>query len=95
VNDYNVIKKPIISEKAELLRREFNKYTFEVDKRANKLEIRKAIENIFDVKVETVTTLNVKPKEKRHGMRLYKTPLKKKAVVKLKDGDKITYFEGV
>lgn len=92
---YDIIKKPIITEKSELVRRELNKYTFEVDKRANKIEIGKAVENIFGVKVVSVTTLNIKPKEKRHGMKLYKTPLKKKAVVELKQGDKITYFEGV
>jgi large subunit ribosomal protein L23 len=92
---YDIIRKPIITEKSELLRRDLNKYTFEVDKRANKIEIGKAVELIFNVKVVSVTTVNIKPKEKRHGMRLYNTPLKKKAVVELKEGDKITYFEGV
>lgn len=95
MNKYNVVKKPIITEKTEILRREYNKYTFEVDKRANKIEIRKAVEEIFGVKVEEVNTLNIKPTTKRHGMKLYQTPLRKKAVVKLKDGDAIKYFEGV
>ncbi len=53
------------------------------------------MEKIFNVKVEKVNTLNIKPKAKRHGMKEYTTPLIKKAIVKLKDGDKITYFEGV
>ena len=92
---YEIIKKPVITEKSELLRRNFNKYTFEVDRRANKIEIRKAVEKIFGVTVESVATLTSKPKTKRHGMKLYKTPLKKKAIVKLKDGDNIKYFEGV
>ncbi|BDU49525.1 50S ribosomal protein L23 [Haliovirga abyssi] len=92
---YEMIRKPIITEKSELLRREFNKYTFEVDKRVNKLEIKNAVEKIFGVTVESVATITSKPKTKRHGMKLYKTPLKKKAIVKLKDGDNIKYFEGV
>lgn len=95
MTQYDIIRKPIVTEKSELLRRESNKYTFEVDRRANKIEIGKAVEKIFDVKVVSVTTLNIKPKDKRHGMKMYKTPLKKKAVVELKDGDKITYYEGV
>lgn len=92
---YDIIKKPIITEKSELIRKNFNKFTFEVDRRANKLEIRSAVEAIFGVKVEEVTTLNIKPKNKRHGQRPYVTTTKKKAVVKLKDGDTIKYFQGV
>lgn len=92
---YDIIKKPIITEKSELLRRNYNEYTFEVDKRANKVQIRKAVEQIFKVKVESVNTLNIKPTTKKHGMKLYNTPLRKKAIVKLKTGNTITYFEGV
>lgn len=85
---YDIIKKPVITEKSELLRREYNKYTFEVNPKANKIEIRKAIETIFGVKVESVATMNVKPITKRHGMKLYKTQAKKKAIVKLAEGSK-------
>lgn len=85
---YDIIKKPVITEKSELLRREYNKYTFEVNPKANKIEIRKAIETIFGVKVESVATMNVKPVTKRHGMKLYKTQAKKKAIVKLAEGSK-------
>lgn len=92
---YDIIKKPVITEKTEILRRDFNKYTFEVNTKANKIEIKKAIETIFNVKVETVATLNVKPVTKRHGMKLYKTQAKKKAVVKLAAGNTITYFAEV
>lgn len=92
---YDIIRKPIITEKTEILRREQNKYTFEVDKRANKIEIGKAIEAIFNVKVDSVNVLNVKPTTKRHGMKLYQTPLKKKAIVQVAAGDTITYYEGV
>lgn len=92
---YDIVRKPIITEKTELLRSEYNKYTFEVDKRANKIEIGKAVETIFNVKVKSVNVLNVKPTTKRHGAKLYQTPLKKKAVVEVANGDKIAYYEGV
>jgi large subunit ribosomal protein L23 len=92
---YDIVKKPIITEKTEILRREFNKYTFEVNKKANKIEIKKAVEAIFNVKVVDIATLNIKPVTKRHGMKLYKTSAKKKAVVKLAEGNTITYFQNV
>jgi len=89
---YEIIRKPLITEKTELLRREHNKYTFEVNRKANKIEIKKAVEEIFDVKVANVSTLNVKPVTKRHGMKLYKTQAKKKAIVELTSGT-ISYFK--
>ena len=92
---YDIVKKPIITEKTEILRREFNKYTFEVNKKANKIEIKKAVEAIFNVKVVDIATLNTKPVTKRHGMKLYKTSAKKKAIVKLAEGNTITYFQNV
>ena len=92
---YDIIKKPVITEKSEMLRREYNKYTFEVNTKANKIQIRKAVEEIFNVKVESVSTLNSKPVVKRHGMKLYKTQAKKKAIVKLAQGNTITYFKEV
>jgi len=92
---YDIVKKPIITEKTEILRREFNKYTFEVNKKANKIEIKKAVETLFNVKVVDIATLNIKPVTKRHGMKLYKTSAKKKAVVKLAEGNTITYFQNV
>jgi large subunit ribosomal protein L23 len=92
---YDIVKKPVITEKTEILRRDYNKYTFEVSTKANKVEIRKAIEAIFNVKVESVATMNVKPVTKRHGMKLYKTQAKKKAIVKLAAGNTITYFAEV
>lgn len=92
---YDIIKKPVITEKSEMLRREFNKYTFEVNTKANKIQIKKAVEQLFNVKVESVSTLNSKPVVKRHGMKLYKTQAKKKAIVKLAQGNTITYFKEV
>lgn len=64
---YDIIKKPVITEKSELLRRTFNKFTFEVDRSANKVEIRNAVERLFSVTVEEVATLNMKPKMKRRS----------------------------
>ena len=95
MTSYDIVKKPVITEKTETLRREYNKYTFEVSPKANKIEIKKAIEELFNVKVETVSTLNSKPVTKRHGMKLYKTQAKKKAIVKLAQGNTITYFKEV
>ena len=95
MNVYDIIKKPVVTEKTELLRKEYNKYTFEVHPKANKIEIKKAVETIFNVKVEDVTTINKKPITKRHGMRLYKTQAKKKAIVKLAKENTITYFKEV
>lgn len=92
---YDIIKRPVITEKTELLRRDYNKYTFEVHVKANKIQIKKAIEEIFNVKVIDIATLNIKPITKRHGMKLYKTQAKKKAIVKLADGNTITYFKEV
>ena len=91
---YNIIKKPIITEKTEMLRREKNTYTFEVEPKANKIEIKKAVEKVFGVKVGEVNTINVKPTTKRYGMKLYKTKLTKKAIVKVLEGT-IEYFPEV
>ncbi len=91
---YEIIKKPVITEKTELLRRGSNVYTFEVDPKANKIEIKKAVEKVFGVKVGSVNTINVKPTTKRYGMRLYKNKLVKKAIVKVLEGT-IEYFPEV
>lgn len=92
---YDIIKKPVITEKSELLRKNYNKHTFEVNTKANKIEIGKAVETIFNVKVESVATINIKPVTKRHGMKLYKTQAKKKAIVKLAEGNTINYYAEV
>ncbi len=89
----DIIKKPVVNtEKARLLM-ENNEFVFIVDKRANKIQIREAVEKLFNVKVESVNTLNVKPKAARFRMSAYKTPAIKKAVVKLKAGEKISAYE--
>lgn len=86
-----IIIRPIISEHSYDLM-EDNKYTFEVHKDANKIEVAKAIEAIFDVKVTKVNTLNVKPKPKRMRYQEGKTRSWKKAIVTLREGDTIELF---
>lgn len=93
MNIFDVIKRPVRTEKSDIVRRENNEYTFEVDRRANKIEIRQAVEKLFDVEVVSVNTLTVKPKNKRFRFSMYKTPIVKKAIVKIKDGEQIAGFE--
>ena len=91
----DIIKKPVINtEKARILL-ENNEYVFIVDKRANKLQIKDAVEKLFNVKVQGVNTLNIKPKNKRFRMSMYKTSAIKKAIVKLAKENTITYFKEV
>lgn len=95
MKDYrDIIIKPIVTEKSMDLLAD-NKYTFIVDRKANKTEIKNAIEGIFKVKVDKVTTMVVKGKIKRVGRFEGKTPNRKKAIVTLKPGHKIRLFEGI
>ena len=89
---YEIIKAPIITEQSMSLIENDNKYTFEVSKSANKVEIKKAIETIFKVKVLSVNTINVLPKDKKVGKYAGKTSAYKKAIVKLEAGQKIDAF---
>lgn len=89
MNNYrDIIKAPIITEKTASLN-ENGVYTFSVDPKSNKTQIKQAIEKIFDVKVESVNTINVKPRKKRVGRYTGLTNRKKKAIVKLKEGSSI------
>ena len=88
MNYRDIIKAPIITEKTSDLAQN-NVITFSVDVKANKTQIKQAIENIFGVKVESVNTINVKPKRKRVGRYVGKTNKVKKAIVKLKEGSSI------
>ena len=92
---YSVLKKPLITEKGNLMKDELNQITFEVDTRANKIEIKAAVEKIFKVQVVKVHTLNMRGKMKRLGRSQGKKPNWKKAIVTLKEGDNIDLFEGV
>ncbi|HHW06083.1 MAG TPA: 50S ribosomal protein L23 [Clostridia bacterium] len=90
----DIIIRPVISEKSMGLM-EDNKYTFIVDPKANKIEIKHAIQELFNVKVEKVYTMMVRGKKRRQGRFEGKTPDRKKAIVKLRPGDKIEIFEGL
>ena len=92
---YEIIKKPVITENSMDQMAE-KKYTFEVAKDANKIEIKKAVEEVFGVKVEKVTTMRVLGKVKRMGANSGKRPDWKKAIVKLTaDSKTIEFFDGL
>ena len=95
MDHYQVIKRPLITEKGMRGNEEHNTVVFHVDRRANKLLIKQAIEALFQVKVLEVNTLNVRGKKKRVRMREGRKPDWKKAYVTLREGDTITFFEGV
>lgn len=88
-NYRDIIKAPIVTEKSADLAQNKNTITFSVDVNANKTQIKQAIEKIFNVKVESVNTVNVKPKKKRIGRYAGKTNKVKKAIVKLAEGSSI------
>jgi large subunit ribosomal protein L23 len=92
---YSVIKKPLVTEKSTVARDEGNKYIFEVDRKATKIEIRNAVEKIFKVKVMNVRTMNFIGKKKRVGRVIGSRSDWKKAVVTLAPGNSIEVFEGV
>ncbi|MAD60182.1 MAG: 50S ribosomal protein L23 [Myxococcales bacterium] len=86
---FNIIRRPIISEKSIALREALNQVTFEVDMGANKIEIRKAVEQLLEASVSSVNTLIVRGKSKRVGRYTGKRPNWKKAVVTLNEGESI------
>ena len=90
MNNYrDIIKAPIVTEKSARLAQDANTITFSVDTKANKTQIKQAIEAIFNVKVESVNTINVHPRKKRVGRYSGYTNKVKKAIVKLKEGSSI------
>jgi large subunit ribosomal protein L23 len=91
MDKYEIVKRPIVSEKSTKLA-EKRKYTFEVDRRANKIQIKDAIEAIFKVKVEKVNVINMKPKPKRVGQYSGFKAAVTKAVVTLEPGHKIDIY---
>ncbi len=95
MNLTDILKRPLITEKATLLKETANAVCFAVDPGANKKQIREAVEKIFKVKVEEVRTMRMPGKTKRRGRTVGRRPGWKKAVVWLKPGDKIEFFEGV
>jgi large subunit ribosomal protein L23 len=88
---YDVIRNPLITEKGAIMQADQNKYIFQVAKTANKIEIKKAIESIYDVKVTKVNIMNVRGKLKRVRYQYGRTAAWKKAIVTLKQGNTIDF----
>ena len=92
---YQVVIKPLVTEKGTMMLSEGNWVTFRVHPDANKIEIREAVQKIFSVSVLQVNTQIVRGKQKRFGKTMGQSKAWKKAMVRLKEGDKIEIFEGV
>ncbi len=90
-----IIKRPLITEKTSIQKELNNQLTFEVDRRANRIEIKRAIETVFNVRVSDVKTMQVSGKTKQRGRVIGKRRDWKKAIVKLMPGQRIDFFEGV
>jgi large subunit ribosomal protein L23 len=91
---YEIIRRPLITEKTNIQKEIANQLTFEVDRRANRIEIKRAIETAFKVRVASVQTMQVKGKVKRRGRNIGKRRDWKKAIVTLMPGERIDFFEG-
>lgn len=92
---YRILKRPLVTEKSTAEKDLRNKLFFQVDRDANKIEIKEAVQTIFKVDVLDVATLNMKGKVKRVGRRFSKMSDWKKAVVTIKAGQRVEFFEGV
>ena len=95
MNSHQVIQRPLVTEKSNIAREETNLATFAVDPRANKHDIRRAIEELFDVKVLAVRTMRQPRKTRRVGRHIGRRPEWKKAIVQLAEGQSIEFFEGI
>jgi large subunit ribosomal protein L23 len=91
---YEIIKRPLNTEKTNIQKEVANQVTFEVDRRANRIEIKRAVETAFQVKVAGVQTMQIKGKTKRRGRFVGKRRNWKKAIVTLMPGERIDFFEG-
>ena len=89
-----VLKKPVVTEKSTAMN-QASRYVFEVDTRANKMDVKNAVQSAFNVTVLKVNIMNIKGKKKRFGPKISKLPNRKKAIVTLSQSDSITIFEGV
>jgi large subunit ribosomal protein L23 len=92
---YEVLKRPITTEKSNRLKDDLRQYAFEVDDRANKLQIKEAVETAFKVQVLNVNVMRMARKRRRFGRRVIYTPLWKKAIVTIPSNQRIDLFEGV
>lgn len=95
MNVHQVIRKPLVTEKTSIAREEQNIATFAVDPNANKHDIQRAIEQLFDVKVVSVRTMRQPRKKRRVGLKIGQRAEWKKAIVELAEGQSIEFFEGV
>ncbi|MCX7680959.1 MAG: 50S ribosomal protein L23 [Anaerolineae bacterium] len=97
MNPYQVIIRPLDTEKSRYQSTELRQYAFEVHRRANKIDVKRAIETIYGVKVASVNVMNMPAKiTRRYGRRpLVRRPVWKKALVKLEPGERLEVFEGV
>ena len=95
IKDYDIIRRPLNTEKTTLQKELFNQVSFEVDRQANRMEIKDAVERIFNTRVQTVRTIQMKGKVKRRGKIVGKRRDWKKAIVRLMPGQRIDFFEGV
>ncbi len=93
MNIYEVIKRPLVTEKTTLEKDAKNIIAFEIDNCANKIEVKEAVEKIFNVEVVDVKTINIAGKKKRIGKNVGKRANWKKAYVTLKEGSKVDFFE--
>ncbi len=92
---HQIIKRPLITEKSTRQKEKGNQIAFVVDPKANKIAIRQAVEKLFKVKVRRVHTMNLVGKQKRLGRFIGWKSNWKKAIVTLREGDRIEFFEGV
>lgn len=95
MHPYEVLRRPLVTEKTNMQGDTENRFSFEVDPRANKLQVKEAVEKAFNVQVVDVNILNVPSKRRRLGRQLGHKPAWKKAIVKLAAGQRIQLFEGV
>ncbi|MFH1414889.1 MAG: 50S ribosomal protein L23 [Elusimicrobiota bacterium] len=94
ISSYDILLGPVITEKSTNMKTDSNKFVFYVDCRANKTDIKKAVEEVFKVTVLSINTLAVHGKPRRMGRFAGMTPKRKKAVVTLKEGDRVKLMEG-
>jgi len=94
MNLYDIIRRPLDTEKFDRARDQHNQYAFEIDKKATKLDVKRAVESIFKVKVTGVQTQILRGKNARTGTTAGRRPNWKRAIVTLKEGDAISLFEG-
>jgi len=95
MNPHEILKRPVLTEKSNYQADALHRYTFEVDRRANKLDVRNAVESIFNVTVLDVNMIRVRGKKRRFGRTIGRTSDWKKAMVTLAPGQSLKLFEGV